>query len=95
MFGPDAGKGVDLEHILPLGGHMYVVGTTWAMVNPPWVRYFPYTKFREGVTGGLVIPAGRYNPMSHEEYHRLHVSGEPVERQFCGCKSAHSGHCKW
>ncbi len=80
MFGPDAGKGVELEYILPLGGHLYVVGTTWAMVNPPWVRAFPYTEFREGVTGGLVLPDGHRPKESAQEYHRQRVSGEPVER---------------
>ena len=82
----------DLEGILPIGGHLYVVGTTWAMVNPPWVRCFPYTEFREGVTGGLVYPGkssaassqrGLVLPfeehMSRKEYIRQNTC-EPVER---------------
>ncbi len=76
MFGPDAGKGVDLEHILPLGGHLYVVGINWAYVNPTWVHAFPFLKVRDWVTN---TPQQLHQAKeSREEYIRLHTN-EPVE----------------
>ena len=91
MFGPDAGKGVDLEHILPLWGHLYVVGIHWAYVNASWVHAFPFTKVRGWVTNTPNDLQAAQE--SREEYHRQRVSGEPVERMDDEPKRArdHSG----
>ncbi len=75
----------DLEGILPIGGHTYVVGTAWAWVNLSWIQVFPYTEFREGVTGGLVMPFEEHirrkeAAMSRKEYIRQNTC-EPVERR--------------
>ena len=83
MFGSNAGKGVDVEHILPLGGHLYVVGIQWVYVNPSWVQAFPFTEVRDWVTNSpsdLVRAALSRHKESAQEYHRQRVSGEPVPR---------------
>lgn len=83
MFGPQREGAIDLEPVLPLYGHLYIVGINWCFVNPSWVRAFPFRKTRDNITNtpdDLEWIDKRNRRISQKEYIRLHTN-ELVPRE--------------